>query len=312
MKRACVLIVLAALGACSGGSGSNTNLGYVEAEWTYVSAPEAGWIVARPAREGARVKAGDMLFQLDQEAQKAGVAEAKGRIAQSAAQARNLDQGARATEIRALRAQQDEAEARLWQARAERDRIMPLVRAGVESASRGEKVEADYRAAAAAAKVARTNVAVARQAARPDERRAASASIGVARAAKASADYRLSQRTVKALAPGSVQETFHRVGEYVTPGQPVLALLEDDALKVRFFVSQAHLPKIKRGNTVKVTADGLEKPLSGTVSYIATTAEYAPPVIYSRDERDKLVFLIEAKVPVGKGLHPGLPVEIHW
>ena len=173
MTRGLVVTLLIALGACSGGADGNTNLGYVEAEWTYVSAPQAGWIVDRPASEGARVKAGDVLFQLDQQAQQAGVAEAKGRMAQSAAQARNLAQGARAAEIRALRAQQAEADARLWQAKAERDRIMPLVRAGVESKSRGDKVQADYRAAAAAAEVARTNVAVAQQAARPDERRAA-------------------------------------------------------------------------------------------------------------------------------------------
>jgi len=312
MTRGLVVTLLIALGACSGGADGNTNLGYVEAEWTYVSAPQAGWIVDRPASEGARVKAGDVLFQLDQQAQQAGVAEAKGRMAQSAAQARNLAQGARAAEIRALRAQQAEADARLWQAKAERDRIMPLVRAGVESKSRGDKVQADYRAAAAAAEVARTNVAVAQQAARPDERRAASANIGVARAAKASADYYLDQRTVKAAAAGRVEETFHRAGEYVTPGLPVLALLEDDALKVRFFVTQAHLPRFKLGKKLDVTADGLDKPVPGTVSHIATSAEYAPPVIYSKNEREKLVFLIEAKVPVGKGLHPGLPVEIHW
>jgi HlyD family secretion protein len=316
MNRHCLsaafMILAGPLTSCSKSTDTAPNLGYVEAEWTYVSAPDAGWITALPAGEGARVNSGDMLFQLDRQAQLAGVAEAQGRIDQSAAQARNIATGARAADVRVLVARLAEAQARLGQARAERNRIAPLVAQGVESRSRGDKVDADYRTAVAAVDVARANIAAANQAARPEERSAASANTGIAQAAKASAEYRLRQRSVTASFGGRVQETFHRVGEFVTPGTPVLAILEDDALKVRFFVPQARLPQMVLGKRVQIKADGLPQAIAGTISFIASDAEFAPPVIYSKDERAKLVFLVEARIPVGKGLLPGLPVEVRW
>jgi HlyD family secretion protein len=311
-QAAAIMLLSMHLTGCSKSTDTAPNIGYVEAEWTYVSAPDAGWITARPVEEGSRINSGDLLFELDRQAQLAGLAEAQGRLDQSAAQARNIATGARAADIRALHARLAEAEARIVQARSERNRMGPLVTQGVESQSRGDRAEADYRAAAAAVEVARANIAIANQAARPEERNAASANTGIAQAAKAGADYRLKQRSVMAGFDGRVQEIFHQIGEYVTPGTPVLAILRDDALKVRFFVLQAKLPQLALGKQVQVKADGLPQSIVGTISFIATEAEFAPPVIYSKDERAKMVFVVEARIPAGQGLLAGLPVEVRW
>jgi HlyD family secretion protein len=307
-----IIAATALLSGCSDAPETKPNLGYVEAEWTYVSAPDAGWIVSRPVEQGARIEKGDVLFQLDEENQRANVTEARGRIEQSAAQARNIATGARLAEVQVLKARLAESQAQFRQARRERNRLAPLVGQGVESQSRGDKATADYEVAAAAIVVARANLAIASQAARPEERNAAAANTSIAQAAKASADYRLKQRTVNSVMSGRVQEIFHRVGEFVMPGTPILAIEEDNALKVRFFVPQARLPHIAIGKRVRIKADGLAQSVLGTISFIATDAEFAPPVIYSKDEREKFVFLVEARVPFGKGLHPGLPVEVRW
>jgi HlyD family secretion protein len=107
-----------------------------------------------------------------------------------------------------------------------------------------------------------------------------------------------------------VEEEFLDVGEYATAGAPVLAILPRDGLKVRFFVPQAELPGLALGHQVSVWADGLEQPVSAPISYIAPDAEFTPPVIYSKEARAKLVFLVEAELPAGTGLPPGLPVEV--
>ena len=311
-RTAAIMCLAVLLASCSRSTETAPSIGYVEAEWTYVSAPEAGWITLRPVDEGSLVKSGDMLFQLDRQAQLASLAEAQSRIDQAAAQARNIATGARPADIRALEARLSEARTRLWQARSERDRLAPLVAQGVESQTRGDKAEADYRAAAAAVDVARANIAVAQQPARPEERSAALANTGIVQAAKTGAEYRLSQRSVTAASGGRVQVTFHGVGEFVTPGEPILAFLQDGALKVRFFVPQSRLPQLALGRRVQIKADGLAQPIAGTISFIATEAEFAPPVIYSKDERAKMVFLVEARIPVGRGLLAGLPVEVRW
>ncbi len=109
-----------------------------------------------------------------------------------------------------------------------------------------------------------------------------------------------------------VQDTLYRAGEWVAAGSPVVQLLPPANLKVRFFVPQAVLPKIKPGETVNVTFDGGPHAYPATVNYISTQAEFTPPVIYSRENRAKLVYMIEAKFSPADAadLRPGQPVDV--
>jgi HlyD family secretion protein len=109
-----------------------------------------------------------------------------------------------------------------------------------------------------------------------------------------------------------VHDTLYRVGEWVAVGNPVVGLLPPTNIKVRFFVPQAALPKIKPGETVGVTFDGGQHAYSATVNYISTKAEFTPPVLYNRENRAKLIFMIEAKFsPVDAAdLRPGQPVDV--
>ncbi len=133
------------------------------------------------------------------------------------------------------------------------------------------------------------------------------------RQAKANLEWartRLARRRALSPADGTIQEVYYRPGETVQPGRPVIALLPPPNLKLRFFASEALLPEIKYGETVAVSCDGCEKGLTATVSFIAKSAEYTPPVIYSRDERAKLVFLIEARPAQPEKFRVGQPVTV--
>ena len=120
------------------------------------------------------------------------------------------------------------------------------------------------------------------------------------------------QKQQYAPANGLVQDTLYRQGEWVAAGNPVVELLPPANLKVRFFVPQAALPRIKPGQTVGVTFDGGRHANSATVNYISTQAEFTPPVIYSRENRAKLMFMIEAKFSPADAadLRPGQPVDV--
>jgi HlyD family secretion protein len=133
------------------------------------------------------------------------------------------------------------------------------------------------------------------------------------RQAKANLDWsktRLARR--RALSPddGTIQEVYFRRGETVPPGRAVMSLLPPGNLKIRFFVPEALLPAIKYGQTVAVGCDGCDKGLTAKVSFIAKSAEYTPPVIYSREERAKLVFLIEARPAQPEKFRVGQPVTV--
>jgi HlyD family secretion protein len=133
------------------------------------------------------------------------------------------------------------------------------------------------------------------------------------RQAKANLDAsktRLARRTVASPAAGTVEQVYYRPGETVPAGRPVVALLPPGNLKIRFFVPQAELPGIKYGETIAVSCDGCDKGLTAKVSFIARSAEYTPPVIYSLDERAKLVFLIEARPDSPQKFRVGQPVSV--
>jgi HlyD family secretion protein len=121
---------------------------------------------------------------------------------------------------------------------------------------------------------------------------------------------RLARRRGLSPADGTIQEVYYRVGETVPPGRPVISLLPPGNLKMRFFAPEALLPEIKYGETVAVSCDGCEQGLTAMVTFIAQSAEYTPPVIYSREERAKLVFLIEARPVHPEKFRVGQPITV--
>ncbi len=121
---------------------------------------------------------------------------------------------------------------------------------------------------------------------------------------------RLLRRQALSPAAGTIEEVYYRQGETVPPGRAVIALLPPGNLKIRFFAPEGVLPAIKYGETVTVSCDGCDKDLKAKVTFIAKSAEYTPPVIYSREERAKLVFLVEAHPVHPDKFRVGQPVTV--
>ena len=133
------------------------------------------------------------------------------------------------------------------------------------------------------------------------------------RQAKANLEWsktRLARRLGISPADGTIQEVYFRQGETVPPGRAVMALLPPGNLKLRFFAPEKLLPEIKYGEIVPVSCDGCETGLTAKVSFIAGSAEYTPPVIYSLEERAKLVFLIEARPLHPEKFRVGQPITV--
>ncbi len=138
----------------------------------------------------------------------------------------------------------------------------------------------------------------------------AEAALRQANANLAWSETRLARRNAYSPAEGTIQQVYYRPGESVPASRPVVALLPPQNLKFRFFAPEPLLPEIKYGETVTVSCDGCEKGLTAKVSFIARSAEFTPPVIYSLDERAKLVFLIEARPEQPEKFRVGQPVTV--
>jgi HlyD family secretion protein len=138
----------------------------------------------------------------------------------------------------------------------------------------------------------------------------AEAALRQAQANLAWSETRVGRRSAYSPADGTIEQVYFRVGETVSAGKPVVALLPPKNLKMRFFAPEPILPQIKYGGSVAVSCDGCDKGLTAKISFIARSAEYTPPVIYSLDERAKLVYLIEARPDEPEKFRVGQPVTV--
>ncbi len=133
----------------------------------------------------------------------------------------------------------------------------------------------------------------------------------VAEARVVTSQTRLARRNGFAPVAGTVQQIYFREGEMVAAGRPVLSIMPPGNMKLRFYVSETELPKFAIGDEVRVTCDNCAADLTARIYFIATSAEYTPPVIYSLDERNKLVYLIQARPAKPDALRVGQPVSIY-
>ena len=138
----------------------------------------------------------------------------------------------------------------------------------------------------------------------------AEAALRSAQARLNSSQTKLARRKAFSPAAGTVQQIYFRVGELVPAGRPVVAILPPGNMKVRFFVPETDLAKLSIGQEVRVTCDGCASDLTAKIYYISTTAEYTPPVIYSQDERHKLVYLVQARPNKPDLVRVGQPVSV--
>jgi HlyD family secretion protein len=287
--------------------------GYVEGEFVLLASPYAGQLQKLQVRRGDAVESGKPVFALEQESERAARAEAEQRLRSAQARLENLAQGRRAPEIEALRAELRQAQAalELSQITLAREEMLLKTEATPRARyddARGALERDKARVAAAEAQLRSALQPLGRDA----ERKGAEAEVKAARAAVAQAAWRLEQKSVVAPVAARVQDTYFVEGEWVPAGRPVASLLPPGNVKLRFYVPETTLGGLQTGREIEVRCDGCPAPVAARISFISSQAEYTPPVLYSRDSRGKLLFLVEARpAPADAArLRPGQPIDV--
>lgn len=286
--------------------------GYAEGEYVRLATPFSGNLTQLHVKRGDRVSANAPLFVLEQENERAARAEAMARVTQAEARLENLRKGRRPDEIAALRAQVTQAEASVKLSAADLARTEDLVKSKFLSPARLDEARSTHERNRARVSETSAQLRVAQLTARSDEITAATAEVATAREQLAQAEWRLQQKSQRAPRAATVIDTMYSSGEWVAAGMPVVSLLPPENIKVKFFVSEKLLGTIKLGQAINITCDGCAAPIAATVSFIAPQAEYTSPLIYSKENRATLVFLVEArpKAEDAVKLHPGQPVQV--
>jgi HlyD family secretion protein len=285
--------------------------GYVEGYLVFM-APEDGGRIERLAVDSSdRVTEGQLLFELESAVQVAQRDEARARLQQAGALLADLRAALqRPEQIAVLQAQEERARAQLSLSRAELDRQRTLFERGIAAKAQFDQARTAFDRDRAALEEVQREIEAGRITARSAAIRAAEAAVEAAEAALSQAETRLAKRRVGAPAASQVQDLYFRAGETVNAGQPVLALLPPENRRIRFYVPETKLATLALGTTVAVSCDSCPAGLRARISFMAREAEYTPPVIFSEEERAKLVFRVEARPLDGASLPIGLPVTV--
>lgn len=285
--------------------------GYVEAEYTYVAPLETGRITALNVERGNQVQAGQALFSLEDDSQRAARDQAEAELHQAESDLADLQKGDRPEDLAIIQAQLDEARASLALSVPRLSRREKMVKGSIVGEEELDEAKMEILRDRGNIAEYEARLVEGRLAARADKITAAEKRVEARKAALADADWHLSRRQEKAPAAGRVEDVFFRLGETASSGQGVVSLLTPDQLKLRFFVPEQQLSDIAIGQKVAVSCDGCAPNLTATISFVARAAEFTPPVIYSLTRREKLVFLVEAKPDdLSQPWHPGLPVDV--
>lgn len=284
--------------------------GYVEADYVYPAAPSAGVVATVTIHDGERVAAGALLVSLDTRQQQAALDGARARVTAAEANLTNLRTGSRADEIDVIRASLAKAEADLDLAEESATRAGKLFDEGLVTEAQHEAAQAQLKSATAAVQQLQAQLKVAELPARDAQLVAAEANLAAARADAAQAEASLADRAIAAPVAGTVDQLFYLAGEVAGAGAPLLSLLPDAGLKVKFYLPEADRQGFALDDHLAVSCEGCAAGLTATISYFAATPEFTPPVIYSRDERNRMTSLTEAVLDAAGALRPGQPVTV--
>lgn len=286
-------------------------VGYVEGDYVLLAPIEVAQVETIAVKRGDRVAPGTPVVTLENADAKIAIAQAEAALAQAQAQLADLQVGKRPEEIAVLKAQVDMAKAQAADAKRRYIRASDLFKRGTGTQADYDTASATLETANAQVGQAEANLAVGGLPARPETIKAADNQVRQTQSALEQAQWRLSKRVLTAPSPGRVNDVIRYPGDTAGPTAPVISILPDGAVKLSVYVPESAFSSVDVGTLLNVHCDGCGAGVKARVSYVSPDPEFTPPVIYSLETRQKLVYLVEAR-PEGdaSALQPGQIVDV--
>jgi HlyD family secretion protein len=287
--------------------------GYIEGRYTYLASAMSGQLDQLTVSRGDAVKTNQLIFVLDQQPETDQLKQAEKNLAQAEQTLIDLQKGQRQTIIDQIIAQRAQAMATLTLDKKTLFRYKKLYTKGAIDKQSVDTAQSNYDYDVRKIKELDANLAEAKLGARENQIKAQQETVAAAKADVKQATWALQQKTMFAPISGTVFDTYYRVGEFVPANQPVVSLLAPQNIKLVFFIPEPLLSAIALGQTIQFTCDSCKEKTPAIISFISQDAEYTPPVIYSKDSRDKLVYRVEAKIApdIAIRFHTGQPVDVY-
>jgi HlyD family secretion protein len=306
MNRTYIALACLLLAGCDD-SATRLN-GYAEGKFVMLAPESAGRVTTMKVGEGARVEAGTVLFEIESEAERSALSAARAGAEAAMARFEDAAAGGRTQEVEAARAQLTQARANQERVRRDEQRAQDLFKSGTIARARLDDAIAAATAADAQIAELRQRLTLVELPARENQLKALAAAAREAEAQVKVADEALRRRTVIAPMAGRIERVIRRPGDLAGPSLPAVRFLPDGQVLAVLFVPEPRLVQTQVGTKLRIVCDGCPDNARAEITSIANEAEFTPPVIFSDNERAKLVFRAEARL-AGFVPPPGLPLS---
>ncbi|WP_419420101.1 HlyD family secretion protein [Legionella sp. D16C41] len=285
--------------------------GYIEGENIYLASPYSGILEKLAVQRGQLVQKNQFLFALDPNPQAFIIKQYQAQMNQAEHVLQDLLNPRRTQEIAAIEAQIEQVNAQLELSQVGVKRYQQLYERHVVAKDVYDEVVSRYQQLLKSKEQFQANLNLAKQGSRVEQIRAQQAQIISLREKLSDAVWQLRQKKLSAPDAGVIFDTYYREGEFVGSQQPVVSLLTPKNVYIEFFVPVDQLTTIKVGQVIKFKCYSCNQASQATISYISPEAEYLPPLVYSRENDNKLVFRIKANMIMFNQYKPGQPVTIY-
>jgi HlyD family secretion protein len=289
----------------------NIALGTLERDRIAHTATANEVVVALPVEQGSQVSKGTLLVKLDDTIQKAQVSKSEAEVAQAEAHLDLLRNGAREEDVAAAVAKVAGAKAALTESEANYKRAVELRRSKTISEADLDGILATRDANRANLQSAQEELRKLTNGTRAEELRQAEALLDAAKAILASERKKLADLSIHATRDGILDNLPWNLGERVTTGSPLAIVLAGKAPFARVYVPEPYRAKIKVGDKLVIHVDGIEKPVTGKLRWIATEPAFTPYYALNQEERARLMYLAEIQLPESEAhLANGIPAQV--
>jgi HlyD family secretion protein len=224
-----------------------------------------------------------------------------------------MEVGFREEEIGEGRAALTQAQERRDDARRDRDRAQRLFDGGSISQEMLDKAVTAFRVAEAGVDQARQRLQILEEGVRPEKIAAQRALVAQAEASISQIDAALANAVVTVPFPGLVTVRHREPGETVSPGVPVLTVLDPEDRWVRIYVREDRIGEVSLGQSATISSDTYpNRSYDGEVVFIASEAEFTPRNVQTTEERVKLVYAVKVRITGDPDHHlkPGIPADV--
>lgn len=289
--------------------------GEAEATEVRVSGKVPGRILEFKYKEGMSVKKGDTLVYIDSPEVLAKMMQAQAARSAAMAQSKKAEKGSRKEIIAGAYEQWQKSLIATDFAKKSFERIQNLYNKGVIPAQKRDEVEAQYRAAEATSKAAKSQYDMALNGAQLEDKEAAEAMVHKADGAIAEVGSYMAEATLIAPITGEISDIFPKEGELVGTGAPIMNIMDLDDMWITYNLREDFLSKINMGKILKAKVPALgNREIEMEVYYMKPMAGYADwKATKVSGQYDAKTFEVRTRPTVKQeGLRPGMTVLLEW